>query len=297
MGPPPGGKTRSAGQSIMVGGLAGGIEIMITYPTEFVKTEMQLYNEKAKLGPIGCVKHTIKHHGFFGMYRGLSSLLVFSVPKAAARFFAYDQLKARMEVDGKLSRTGSLACGLGAGVFEACVAVTPMETIKVKFIHDQLSSAPGQRKYKNLPHGIYTIVKEQGIAGTYKGLGPTIIKQGSNQAIRWLVYNDIKQFFAGPDGDPSKLSVAYTALAGCIAGAASVFGNTPIDVIKTKMQGLEAHKYTGMIDCIKQTFAEQGIKGFYRGTVPRLTRVTADVAIVMVLYEEINKLVDKYYSS
>jgi len=46
-----------------------------------------------------------------------------------------------------------------------------------------------------------------------------------------------------------------------VAGAASVFGNTPVDVIKTKLQGLEAHKYKGVWDCAKKTLAEDGLIG------------------------------------
>ena len=34
---------------------------------------------------------------------------------------------------------------------------------------------------------------------------------------------------------------------------------------------------------------------FYKGVTPRLIKVTADVAIVMVLYEQINKLLDKIW--
>jgi len=33
-------------------------------------------------------------------------------------------------------------------------------------------------------HGVRTIIAKEGIAGTYKGITPTIMKQGSNQAIR-----------------------------------------------------------------------------------------------------------------
>jgi hypothetical protein len=39
----------------------------------------------------------------------------------------------------------------GAGVSEAIFAVTPMETLKVKFINDQTSANP---KYKGFFHGI-----------------------------------------------------------------------------------------------------------------------------------------------
>lgn len=60
---------------------------------------------------------------------------------------------------GVLSPGGRLLCGLGAGVSEALLAVTPMETVKVKFINDQLSGNP---KYKGFFHGVSMIVKQEG---------------------------------------------------------------------------------------------------------------------------------------
>ncbi len=71
-----------------------------------------------------------------------------------------------------------LLCGLGAGVSEAILVVTPMETVKVKFINDQRSANP---KFKGFFHGVREIVRDQGIRGTYQGLTATIMKQGSNQ--------------------------------------------------------------------------------------------------------------------
>ncbi len=74
-----------------------------------------------------------------------------------------------------------------------------------------------------------------GLAGTYKGLTPTILKQGSNQAIRFFIYTNLKRYFQ--EGDNSKdIGNLRTFCIGGIAGAASVFGNTPIDVVKTRMQ-------------------------------------------------------------
>ena len=82
---------------------------------------------------------------------------------------------------------------------------------------------------------------------------------------------------------------------GGTAGAASVLGNTPVDVIKTKMQGLQAHKYNGVMDCVRQTYASGGVKAFYSGVSPRLARVTLDVAIVMTLYSSVNRALDKLW--
>lgn len=73
---------------VPLGGIAGGLEICCTFPTEYVKTQIQL-DEKAALpkykGPIDCVSQTVKGHGILGLYRGLSSLLYGSIPKASVR--------------------------------------------------------------------------------------------------------------------------------------------------------------------------------------------------------------------
>ena len=56
--------------------------------------------------------------------------------------------------------------GLIAGGTEGLIVITPMETLKVKLIHDKLSISP---QYRNLMHGIYTIIQKEGFSGVYKG--------------------------------------------------------------------------------------------------------------------------------
>ena len=74
--------------AFLLGGITGGIEICITFPTEFVKTQLQLDEKGTKRqydGIADCVKKTVRAHGFFGLYRGLSVLLYGSIPKSAVR--------------------------------------------------------------------------------------------------------------------------------------------------------------------------------------------------------------------
>ncbi|CAG2165581.1 unnamed protein product [Oppiella nova] len=186
-----------------------------------------------------------------------------------------------------------LLCGLGAGVCEAIFAVTPMETVKVKFINDQNSAKP---KFKGFAHGVREIVREQGIRGTYQGLTATIIKQGSNQAIRFFVMETLKDWYRG--GDPTKhVNKLVVGGFGAIAGAASVFGNTPVDVVKTRMQGLDAAKYKSTLDCALQIAKNEGFKAFYKGTVPRLSRVCLDVAITFMIYDSFMDLFNKVWKT
>lgn len=215
--------------------MAGGLEVLCTFPTEYVKTQLQLdqrsQTPKFK-GPLDCVKKTISQYGFFGMYRGLSSLLYGSIPKSAIRFSVYDKCRTTISPDGPPSKTQSLFCGLVAGITEAVVIVCPMETIKVIMINDQISDKP---KYKGFFSGVRSIVAENGIRGVYKGIFPTILKQGSNQAIRFFVFDSLKQMAkeSHPDRD---ISVLETFMIGAIAGTINVYANTPFDVVKTRMQ-------------------------------------------------------------
>uniref|UniRef100_A0A3P9PLS0 Solute carrier family 25 member 1a n=1 Tax=Poecilia reticulata TaxID=8081 RepID=A0A3P9PLS0_POERE len=313
------------------GGIAGAIEICITFPTEYVKTQLQL-DERANppryrgigrsLGHYGmsqwarmsfcaglvmlshsvllwvwtgdCVRLTVQDHGLRGLYRGLSSLLYGSIPKSAVRFGTFEMLSNPMrDHTGRLDNKRSLLCGLGAGIAEAVLVVCPMETLKVKLIHDQCSLRP---RYRGFFHGVSEIIREQGVRGTYQGLTPTVLKQGTNQAIRFYVMNALRNWYNG-DEPRREMHPIVTAMFGATAGAVSVFGNTPLDVVKTRMQGLEAYRYKNTLDCAFQILKHEGPQAFYKGTVPRLGRVCLDVAIVFVIYEEVVKLLNNVWKT
>ena len=73
------------------------------------------------------------------------------------------------------------------------LVVTPQETLKTKLIHDRFQEKP---QFKGLFDGVYKIVKAQGFSGIYRGVAPTILRQGSNQGIRFVVYEDVCKLLA-----------------------------------------------------------------------------------------------------
>jgi len=282
-------------KGIVAGGITGGIEICITYPTEYVKTQLQLDEKGANKkynGIVDCVKKTVEQRGFFGLYRGLSVLLYGSIPKSAARFGAFEYVKGQIaDADGQLGSGQKLFAGLCAGICEAVVAVTPMETIKVKFINDQRSANP---QYKGFAHGVRQIVKAEGLSGIYRGLTPTILKQGTNQAMRFYVVETCKDMYKGDDRN-KPVPKYLVGIFGAFAGFVSVMGNTPLDMVKTRMQSLEAAKYKNTVDCFVQVWRNEGFFAFYKGTVPRLSRVCLDVAITFMIYDSFMELFNKFW--
>ena len=80
-------------KGIIAGGITGGIEICITYPTEYVKTQLQLDEKLGKYkGIVDCTKQTVRERGIRGLYRGLSVLVYGSIPKSAVRFGSFEQV-------------------------------------------------------------------------------------------------------------------------------------------------------------------------------------------------------------
>ena len=93
-------------KGVIAGGITGGIEICITYPTEYVKTQLQLDEKVGKYkGIFDCAKQTVQTNGVKGLYRGLPVLLYGSIPKSAVRFGGFEQFKKLM-VDEKVRQIG-----------------------------------------------------------------------------------------------------------------------------------------------------------------------------------------------
>jgi solute carrier family 25 (mitochondrial citrate transporter), member 1 len=219
--------------------------------------------------------------GYFRLYKGYSALLMFSVPKNYVRFGAFHYARTNFFPDTS-KKTHTLFCGLMAGAAEAALVVTPQETLKTKLIHDKLSPEP---KYRNVFHGIYSIAKSQGFWGIYAGAIPTILKQSTNQGVRFVVFEDAQKVTQSI----IPIKVVADLLAGAFAGVCSTMVNNPIDVIKTNLQGLESHKYKGVVDCFGHILKDEGIRGFYKGVGPRLARVTLDVGLTFAIFNSIKR--------
>ncbi|RZF44211.1 hypothetical protein LSTR_LSTR003851 [Laodelphax striatellus] len=282
----------ASGGSAIAGGVAGVTDVIITYPTDYIKTQLQLDEKQSSAGlgrkmysgVVDCVSKTIKADGFPGLYRGMSVVLLGSFPRAAVRFCAFETLKNNfLQDDGMLSYKMKAVCGLGAGLCESLLTVTPFECVKVKFITDNRSE---KRKFKGLIHGIRTIFKEEGLAGFYQGLIATMLKQGISQSIRFSVMETCKDQYW--KGDQSKqIPIFLIIFFGAFSGAISVFGTTPFDVVQTRMQSLEASKYKNTANCIMRIWVDEGFTAFYKGLLPRLIRVCFGSGVTFFTYETI----------
>lgn len=280
--------------SFLAGSIAGAIEASITYPFEFAKTRLQLA-DKASTGsknPLVLIYNTAKIQGVSSIYVGCPAFIVGNTAKAGIRFLGFDTIKnmLRDPVTGELSGTRGVIAGLGAGLLESVIAVTPFEAIKTALIDDKQSATP---KYQNNGRGAIrnysALLSDQGFVGLYRGVLPVSMRQAANQAVRLGCYNKIKtmvqDYYNVPKDKP--LSSGMTFVVGAFSGIVTVYTTMPIDTVKTRMQSLDASKYTSTVNCFVKIFKEEGVKTFWKGATPRLGRLILSGGIVFTIYEKV----------
>ena len=73
-----------------------------------------------------------------------------------------------------------------------------------------------------------------------------MLTQATNQGVSFAVFEYTKIKLSGIIPYIQVVDLA----SGAFAGFCSTVANNPIDVVKTKMQGIDAAKYNGFTDCL-----------------------------------------------
>lgn len=80
--------------------------------------------------------------------------------------------------------------------------------------------------------------------------------------------------------------------AGGVAGVLSWALATPMDVVKARLQMSEAggQKYNGILDCMRTSVREEGVRVFFKGVMLNSVRAFPVNAITFLSYERLMKL-------
>lgn len=324
-------KTITSLNSFISGAVAGAVEASVTYPTEFIKTQLQLHGNYGKTGAAthissaaatssttgrstpsvaALIKETYKTKGVTGFYKGVSALITGTAAKAGVRFLTYENAKYyltpapipigpdsngdMMYSKPKLSLLRLLVAGTISGATEALTVVTPTETIKTKLIHDSLKPQP---QYKGMIHGSKAIMQEEGFSGIYRGASAVVARQAANSGVRLSTYTLLKESTPGLFGvnDVKDLPWYANFMNGAIAGIVTVYSTMPLDVVKTKMQSLDAKKhYSSSIDCLFKIVKSENVFALWKGTTPRLARLIFSGGIVFSIFEVVSQNLSPY---
>ncbi|KAF0323751.1 hypothetical protein GQ607_008960 [Colletotrichum asianum] len=274
----------------VVAGAAGGVESLVTYPTEYIKTRKQLLSSSES--PLRILVSVVRTSGPGVLYTGASAFCVSNASKSGVRFFTFDAIRNKLPQDaqtGKPTKVANMLAGVAAGVAESVTVVIPGENIKTKIVEDRA----GARRFKSTSHAIRSIVAMEGLGGLFRGILPVTLKQGSNALVRFTSYNALLDVISPPMELRGKGSLA-PVFAGATAGIVTVYATMPFDVVKTKMQALGgANVHRGTWQCASAIVQDSGVSGLWKGTTPRLARLSISGALSFTIYENVVRLMQQ----
>ncbi|CAM9390079.1 unnamed protein product [Ectocarpus sp. 6 AP-2014] len=219
------------------------------------------------------------------------------VPKMAVRFTSFETYKEWLGASPTGNKGLVFLAGLGSGVTEAVVVVTPAEVCKIRMqaqFHSLLDPEEmARRKYRNVLQTAVVVAREEGVGALYKGLAPTVLRQGCNQAVNFTCYQMFKTQLSLYTGSEELASWQHMLLGG-LSGGIGPCVNNPLDVVKTRLQKQvvipgQVPKYGGFVSAISLIAKEEGVKALWKGLTPRLMRIMPGQAITFMTYEWVSK--------
>ena len=164
-------------------------------PWEAIKVRMQTSATPYASGVRSAAMKLVANEGVSGLYKGLFPLWMRQVPYTMMKFACFETtveaiyryvLSAKPKSEyNKMQQLGvTFAAGYWAGIFCAVVS-HPADTVVSKL--NQSNSG-----------GIGNVLKDLGLRGVWRGLGPRIIMVGTLTALQWFIYDTFKVYVGLP---------------------------------------------------------------------------------------------------
>lgn len=278
--------------------MAGAFGEGMMHPIDTVKTRIQSQailrggqNQKTIIQMV----HTIwAADGLRGFYRGITPGLTGSLATGATYFGVIESTKKWIEeshpsLEGHWAHfiAGSVGDTLGSFVYVPCeVMKQRMQVQGTKttwgsvIINGTARTRPGPQMYGYYA-GMFqagcSIWKEQGLKGLYAGYWSTLARDVPFSGLMVTSYEALKDLAEHgkqkwiPNSDYNVNSSVEGLVLGGLAGGFSAYLTTPLDVIKTRLQVQGSNSsYNGWLDAIHRIWMTEGVKGMFRGSIPRI---------------------------
>jgi solute carrier family 25 protein 33/36 len=241
-----------------------------------------------------------KVEGWRALFKGLGPNLVGVVPARAINFWAYGNGKRVISErfnHGQEAAWVHLCAAASAGIITG-TATNPIWLVKTRIQLDksraEKAGVASKRQYKNSWDCVKQTVRAEGIRGLYRGLSASYLGV-SESTLQWVLYEQMKTYLrrrdeklvlSGREPNLWDQTVAWTGKVGA-AGSAKLFAAVityPHEVVRTRLRQAPLEnghlKYTGLVQCFKTIFREEGMVALYGGLTPHLLRVVPSAAIM-----------------
>merc|ERR1712176_1439310 len=156
-----------------------------------------------------------------------------------------------------------------------------------------------RRGYKHVFDAIYRIIKEEGVAGGWRGTGPTMARAIVITVTQLGTNEGVKEQLAKNYQMKGVKLVASSAL---VSSVVVCVASNPLDAAKVRMQNQIVDPVTGekpyksLIQTIPKMVKNEGVLSLWKGLGPWYIRGGGHTIFLFLFLEEYKKLYQKYFN-
>ncbi|KAK7531713.1 ADP,ATP carrier protein [Phyllosticta citribraziliensis] len=282
----------------LMGGISAAVSKTAAAPIERIKLLVQNQDEMIRAGRLDrkyngimdCFRRTAADEGIVSLWRGNTANVIRYFPTQALNFAFRDTYKSmfayKKERDGYAKwMMGNLASGGAAGA-TSLLFVYSLDYARTRLANDAKSAkGSGERQFNGLVDVYRKTLASDGIAGLYRGFGPSVLGIVVYRGLYFGMYDSIKPVvLVGPlEGNfLASFLLGWTVTTG--AGIASY----PLDTIRRRMMMTsgEAVKYSSSMDAARQIVAKEGVKSLFKGAGANILRGVAGAGVLSI-YDQV----------
>ncbi|KAF2404861.1 mitochondrial carrier [Trichodelitschia bisporula] len=283
-------RTRTIAYPFWFGGSASCFAACVTHPLDLgappltrIKVRLQTQHHGTRLNMAQMFRHIVVSDGLKGLYSGLSASLLRQLTYSTTRFGIYETLKNRSTTAPTLPAL--IAMGLTSG-FIGGIAGTPADIINVRMQNDASLPAAKRRNYANAMDGLIRMVRSEGAASLFRGVGPNAVRALLMSAAQLVSYDGFKAAILVHTD--LKDGTAVHILASFGAGFMATSICSPVDVIKTRV--MSSHGGGGLVHITRELIRTEGVKWMFRGWVPSFMRLGPHTIVTFLFLEQHKRL-------
>lgn len=267
------------------GAVAGAAAKTVTAPLDRIKLLMQTHGlhagqEAAKrgIGFLEAITLIGKQEGIKGYWKGNLPQVIRIIPYSAVQLFAYETYKKLfMGKEGELSVIGRLAAGACAGMTSTFVTY-PLDVLRLRLAVD-----PG---YKTMSEVALIMLREEGAASFYNGLGPSLIGIAPYIAVNFCIFDLMKKSLPEKYQKRTETSL-LTAL---VSATLSTLTCYPLDTVRRQMQ-MRGTPYKTVFDAFSGILECDGLIGLYRGFIPNALKNLPSSSIRLTTFDSVKLVI------
>lgn len=293
---------------VVAGSSAGIMEHVAMYPVDTVKTQMQAVPVEVGQPPPTVrevVRKVLHERGAMGLFRGCTAIGAACIPAHVGLFGTYELSKSWLLKAGDEKEHAPLkaaCCGAVSTMVHDSIIV-PMDVVKQRL---QLGC------YRNAYHCVTQTLKHEGVLAFYRSLPSTLVMECPFYAILVACNESLKLtlHMEGTSRSQQRSGVIWHFASAGISGIVASALTQPLDVVKTRLQTQEVHHYTGhdgdghgvryhgptgvryhgLFSTFSSIYNEEGVRGYYRGMLPRMVFAAPAAALCWGTYEAVKTI-------